>query len=74
MTRYQNNSGRSGVLAYESGKDFIKVKFHDGTYLYTHSSAGRAHIKAMKALASAGRGLSTYISQHVKDGFEAKIR
>lgn len=66
MRRYRNLSGDSGVVAYEIGQDWIKVKFVDGgIYLYTYDSAGAIRVEAMKGLAIAGRGLSTYISRHV---------
>ena len=70
MKKYKNLSGKSGVTAYEAGADFIKVKFTDGSvYLYTYSSAGKEIIEKMKKLAVEGKGLSTYISQKVKDKF-----
>jgi hypothetical protein len=73
MKRYRNLEGASGVLAYESGINFIKVKFVDGsTYTYTFKSAGKAAIAQMKKLAEAGRGLSTYISRYVKEKYAAK--
>lgn len=41
MKPYKNSSGKSGVVAYEIGKDYIKVKFVDGPiYLYTWKSTG----------------------------------
>lgn len=70
MKRYKNLEGGSGVLAYENGKGFIKVKFVDGrTYTYTFKSAGKAAIAQMQKLAESGKGLSTYISQHVKEKY-----
>jgi len=40
MQRYKSQVN-SGVLAYDIGKDRIKIKFLDGTvYLYTNQSAG----------------------------------
>jgi hypothetical protein len=71
MKKYSNNSGKSGVLAYETGADWIKVKFIEGgIYRYSHQQAGRHHVEQMKILAEKGRGLSTYISQHVKDRYD----
>ena len=38
MEPYKNLSGNSGVVAYETGPDFIKVQFSDGgVYVYTAS-------------------------------------
>lgn len=74
MERYLNLSGQSGVVAYEAGNDFILVSFAEGpTYLYTYRSAGKRQIEDMKRLARAGRGLSGYISQHVKDRYAKKL-
>lgn len=67
------NAARSGVRAYESTAGAISVEFADGTvYVYTHASAGRARVEQMKRLARAGRGLATYISQHVQHAYAAK--
>jgi hypothetical protein len=73
LIRYGNRAGNSGVIAYEIKRDFIRVKFVDGsTYTYTYRSAGRENIERMKVLARSGRGLSGYISTHVKDRFSEK--
>jgi len=72
MELYKNISEDSGVRSFEIGPDFIEVQFHDGgTYLYTDQSAGRDNVEQMKRLASAGKGLSTFISQHplVRNGY-----
>lgn len=74
MPVYKNSSGKSGILSYSIGNDFIKIVFRDGeAYLYTNLSAGVRHIKNMKKLAEAGKGLTTYINQHVKEKFEKKF-
>ena len=71
MRRYKNISGDSGVLTYQMGEDHILVTFRNGnTYRYTNKSAGKVHIAKMKALAQEGLGLSTYISQYVRDRYE----
>lgn len=73
MIPYGNKSGNSGVKAYSISSNYIDVMFVDGTtYTYTNSSAGNTTIKEMKNLAKAGKGLSTYISQHVKDKYAEK--
>jgi hypothetical protein len=65
MEPYGNLSGDSGVQSFEIGPDFITVRFHDRPpYLYTYETAGRDNVERMKRLARAGRGLSTFISQH----------
>jgi hypothetical protein len=74
MHRYKNIHGDSGVLAYESGPDYIKVRFRNGdVYLYTYASAGKENIENMKTLAETGKGLSGYISVHVRDRFFKKL-
>jgi hypothetical protein len=72
MKRYLNLSGDSGVVAYELSPDAIKVKFRgsERVYVYSRASAGAAHVARMKRLAEVGKGLSTYISQHVHDRYE----
>ena len=68
MERYLNLGGDSNVYGYEIGPDSISVQFI-GTakiYTYSHRKAGIAHVNNMKGLASAGRGLNSYINRHVK--------
>ena len=73
MEQYKNLNGNSGVTCYETGADFIRVQFRNGrVYLYDYASAGEQHVERMKTLASAGRGLATYISQHVHEAYARK--
>lgn len=75
LRRYHNRGRNSGVSAYETGEDYIKVEFVDGDlYLYTDDSAGHDAVARMKQLATRGEGLSTFISQHVRDRYAAKLR
>lgn len=75
MKRYQNLSGDSGVVAYETGSDSIKVEFADGgLYLYTYASTGPANIEQMKVLARSGTGLATFINRYVREAYAAKLR
>jgi hypothetical protein len=71
MQRYLNLAGDSGAVAYAITPTSIRVKFagSDRVYEYSHASAGKAHVEKMKRLARSGRGLSTYISQHVADAY-----
>ncbi len=74
MERYKNLSGKSGILAYELGDDYIKIEFEDGaTYLYTYTNTGKENVEAMKALAVQGEGLTTYINQYIRKGYEDKL-
>ena len=74
MRPYLNLSGDSGVRAYDPGPDFIDVQFLDREkpYRYRSERVGRENVEQMKELAVAGRGLSTFISQHpeVKKGYD----
>lgn len=71
MKAYKNISGTSGVLAYEIGKTFIRVKFlGEQVYTYSYRSAGKQKVEAMKALAEEGQGLAGFISKYAKDDFE----
>ena len=73
MTKYKNLSGESGIIAYEIGSDFIRLQFEDKEiYLYTEDSTGAEHIAKMKELAEKGRGLNTYVNQHVRGKYEKK--
>jgi hypothetical protein len=74
MVRYRNLDGDSGVTDYEAGPDFIVVRFRNGQdYLYDHRRPGRHAVEMMKRRAEAGRGLSTYISQHVRERYAKKL-
>ena len=68
------HGGNSGVIAYNIGPNFIIVQFKSGDrYLYNYVTPGRKHVEAMKKLAARNEGLATYISQHVKDHYAAKL-
>ncbi len=74
MQGYKNLSGASGVQAYEIGDQSITVRFNSGErYLYTDGSAGADNIAEMQRLATLGSGLSTFISQVVKERYERKL-
>ncbi|KQY16500.1 hypothetical protein ASD28_21280 [Massilia sp. Root133] len=74
MQRYGDQSRESGVVAYDIDAGQIIVQFRNGErYLYTEDSAGAANIARMQELARAGRGLSSFISQHVHDRYARKI-
>ena len=75
MTRYNSADSNAGVIAFETGRDFIKIMFRDGSvYLYTAQSTGATAIARMKALAKEGVGLTTYINQHVRDRYQSKLK
>lgn len=74
MLLYKHVLKNTGVVAYETGEDYIKVAFRDGTvYLYNYTSAGRHNVEQMKKLAAAGKGLTTFINQTVKKHYAKKL-
>ncbi|SPC11734.1 hypothetical protein [Cupriavidus taiwanensis] len=73
MQPYRNLSGESGVVAYELGPEHIRIRFDNGNvYTYDYRRPGRRHVEQMKRLATAGRGLCSYISQEVGKDFADK--
>jgi hypothetical protein len=66
-------SGNSGVRFYAAGATFIRVWFKDGkSYEYNQIKPGLDHVVEMKRLAEEGRGLATYINQHVKENYAGR--
>lgn len=75
MTPYRNLNGNSSVIAYETTEDSILVVFKSGAYrnyLYNSVRPGTATVERMKALATQGYGLNSYISSVVKSNFAKK--
>jgi hypothetical protein len=71
--RYQNLQGDSGITYFASGPDWIAVQFKGPVvYVYDGTRPGKTHVEQMKALAIAGRGLGTYISQNVGANYARK--
>ena len=71
MERYENFDGDSGVVFYEIGQDFLKVKFKSGPiYVYTTKSVGVDNLAKMKRLATSGRGLNEFINKNVRKDYE----
>lgn len=64
----------AGIEAFEIGDRSIKVRFAEGgTYLYDQVKPGKVHVAQMIALARAGAGLATYISQQVRGNHARKL-
>jgi hypothetical protein len=42
-------------------------------YSYDATKPGTKHVDAMKRLALAGEGLTTYVNQHVRENYAAKL-
>ncbi|HUB60110.1 MAG TPA: hypothetical protein VL978_05385 [Puia sp.] len=75
MERYQNLSGSSGISGFEIGKDNIIIQFTNGSiYLYDYISPGIDAVEKMKVHAKSGSGLCTYINQHVRDHYAARLK
>lgn len=75
MQPYRNLSGNSGVVAFEPGDRHIDIEFQDGhCYRYTYAIPGRQQVEAMKRLAKTGKGLATFVNQHVRERFALKLR
>jgi hypothetical protein len=75
MKKYKNLGGKSAVAQYEVAKDSVTIRFTThAVYIYTNQSAGSENIRKMKTLALAGKGLSAYIENNVKDRFLRKVR
>ena len=77
MTPYRHLGEPSGVVAYRIAPHAISVRFVDGgtyTYTYTYASAGAgaAEVEQMKQLARSGKGLATFISQHVRGNYATR--
>ncbi|MES2598229.1 MAG: hypothetical protein V4662_23040 [Verrucomicrobiota bacterium] len=75
MKPYKDTDGNSGISAYRCGDGWIRVRFKEGgTYEYRAAEIGAAHLKAMKRLAEAGKGLTTYINANsrVRDGYSRR--
>lgn len=74
MKTYKNLSGNSGVVAYETGKTFIHIKFkgESGIYTFNYKRPGRETVEHMKALALKGKGLNTFITERVGTNFDSK--
>ena len=70
LTPYKNLSGKSGVVAYAIGAEFVDVKFKSGdVYRYSVRTAGQNSVDTMKLYAVNGRGLSTFIAKR-QPGYE----
>jgi hypothetical protein len=74
MQRYRNLSGNSGVVEFKIQPGFVIVRFDRGDlYVYMSERVGGHHVEEMKRLAVAGKGLSTYITQH-RDVWNGYVR
>ena len=80
---YKARNPSAGVLNYELIDDHlgeaILLEFaspetdHKHRYLYNADRPGPEHVAAMRRLALAGDGLTTYVNQHVREDYAAKL-
>jgi hypothetical protein len=75
MHPYGRPDRDQGVVAYETGDDFIRLLFVDGSvYLYNAQQPGAKHVDEMKELAERGEGLTTYVNRFVRKAYAARER
>lgn len=75
MQRYRDTDGESSILAYESGPDYLRVQFSDGSILrYTTASVGPRHLDEMQRRATEGEALEQYLTMHAKNKHAMKER
>ena len=75
MQPYGDRTRQHGVVAYEIGPDWIEVEFTSGwIYRFSYNMPGQLRVDRMKQLAASGKGLSTFISRHVKNRYDSKRR
>jgi hypothetical protein len=72
---YKSGNPNAGVLNYEVAGRAIILEFgdHRFRYVYDEVSPGAAHVRAMIRLAKLGKGLTTYVNQHVRENYAAKL-
>lgn len=71
---YRNWGRNSPIRFYALGPSFIRIWFDDGgCYEYDNTRPGNGHVATMKRLAEEGRGLATYINQHVSKNYARKL-
>lgn len=72
MNNYANLGGKSNVESYETGKDYIAVKFKgkQKIFVYSYFTAGTYNVDKAKVLAKNGSGLNSHIRLNMNDNFE----
>ena len=72
---YKSQNPDAGVRTVEILEDAIILEFADRKhrYLYNTERPGPEHVNNMKRLALAGKGLTTYVNQHVHENYAAKL-
>jgi hypothetical protein len=72
---YKAGNPNAGVLNYEVAGRAIILEFadHRFRYVYNELAPGAAHVAAMIRLARRGKGLTTYVNQHVREHYAAEL-
>ena len=72
---YKSENPDAGVRNFEILPDAIILEFADRKwrYLYNAERPGLEHVNNMKRLALAGDGLTTYVNQHVRENYAARL-
>ena len=72
---YRSRNPGAGVRNFEILPDAIILEFADRKwrYLYNSERPGPEHVNNMKRLALEGDGLTTYVNQHVRENYAAKL-
>jgi hypothetical protein len=72
---YKSRNPNAGIINYEIVDDAIVLEFADRRvrYIYNSTKPGMAHVNEMKRLALSGKGLTTYVNQHVRKNYVAQI-
>lgn len=73
--KYNDSSGKSGIVEFETTPDSITVQFKDGwKYTYTSDKIGQSKVNTMQDLAYGGEGLNSFINKNpdVKGGYTSK--
>ncbi len=74
MIPYADASGKSGIVAYQTTRTSIIIRFVGGArYEYNDQKPGPAAVSRMKAFAEQGRGLAAYVSRFVRDNYFRKL-
>lgn len=74
LNRYKDISGGGGITGYQFVPNGIILQFkHKDLYLYDNSKPGENHVQQMKILAKKGKGLTTYVNQHVRENYKRKL-
>ena len=71
---YRSSTPNTGVLNYEIAGSTLILEFQHPKYRYVYGpiAPGASHVARMIELARAGKGLSTYIAQHVHS-YQARL-